>query len=177
MTVSLKVNGRPAAAPFNFIGFNFTNAARTSVQAAAPNYLGAGRWTVGPVSLAITDNGVDRSAMLGSTDTFFVRRPSLTSIGARRSGQVVTLTVRAQVRDARTWKAKSARRAVVERKVGASWRLVRKVRVNAAGKAQLRLRSPQRFTYRVQGQADRHDRRQLRHHPRPSLTQYPRNRV
>ena len=55
----------------------------------------------------------------------------------------------AQVRDARTWKAKSARRAVVERKVGASWKLVRTVRVNAAGKAKLRLRSPQRFTYRV----------------------------
>lgn len=149
VTVSLRVNGSPAAAPFNYVGFNFTNAAKTAVEAAAPNYLGAGRWTVGPVSLAITDNGVDRSAMLSNTDTFYVRRPSLTSIGARRSGRLVTITVRAQVRDARTWKPESARRALVERKVRGGWRLVRKVRVNSAGKASLRLRSAQRLAYRV----------------------------
>ena len=142
VTVSLRINGRPAAPPFNFIGFNFTNGARTAIGALAPNNLGAGRWTVGPVSLAITDNGVDRSAMLGNTDTFYVRRPSLTSIGARRHGNLVTLTIRAQVRDARTWKPKSAHKALVERKVRGGWKLVRKVRVNSAGKGSLRLRSP-----------------------------------
>lgn len=149
VTVSLKVNGRPAAPPFNYLGFNFTNPAKTAIASSAPNYLGAGRWTVGPVSLAITDNGVDRSAMLANSDTFYVRRPSMAWIGAKRAGQRVTIKVRAQVRDARTWKPKSARRAVVERKVGGSWRPVRKVRVNSAGKATLTVRSRGRFHYRV----------------------------